>query len=236
MRNTSDHDEESTTSASHDNGCIQSIDAEECSDDEDNSELVFDNWSLDFDMDVNPAEEQLLISSVLKKCRAISKVMKQSLILSDYFRKEKELAKCDKNIRTDCKSRWSSTHILISSFIILKNLIIQLFSNKKSLKLRHDQTQKLSSLELTIEDWELLSSLNEILEPFAVATELISGKNYPTIGLCYFAVNKIKCFCMNNDNHDEQIKKMKKLLLEKIKKYFYDDHEQMQHLQVGKPL
>lgn len=232
MRNKPDLDSELTTSDDHNNGPMHLLDDEESSDDENDTELIYDNWSIDFDVDMNPSEQHLLVNHLLKKCRAISNVLKQSLILSEYFRKEKESIRCDRNIRIDCKSRWNSTYILINSFIDLKHSIIKVFSNKKGFKLRQDQTQKLSNIELNMNDWELLSSLNDILEPFAVATELISGKNYPTIGLCYCAVNKLKSSFTKNDNPDEQTKRMRKLLFDKFKKYFHDDDEQLQTMQV----
>lgn len=61
---------------------------------------------------------------------------------------------------------------------------------------------------------------------------MMLGRNYPTIGLCYYAIQKIRFFCAKNDDSDEQIKKMKKMLLEKLSKYFLDDSEQLKILQV----
>jgi hypothetical protein len=170
--------------------------------------------------------------NVLTKCRSIAKVVKRSTIISEFIRTEQQLSKYKLTIRHDCKTRWNSTFVLTHSLIQLKHYVIKLFSEKRSFKLRKDQMDKLMSIELDYENWELLSSLNYVLKPFFFATTVISGKNYPSIGLCYYAIYRIKYFCANNDNSNEQIKNFKKLLLDKLNKYFFNDYEQLQYLQV----
>ncbi len=201
-------------------------------DDENMVEFIFDVWSISYDVEVNPAEQKLRIISLLKKCRAIASIIKRSSIISEYFRKERKSIKSDKTVRGDCKSRWNSTFTLIHSLIDLKNLIIKLFSDKRSLKLRRDQIIKLTTIELNSEDWELLNSLDEVLKPFFLGTELMSGARYPSIGICYYSIQKLKSFCTKDMDCDEQTKKMKKMLLDKLSKYFHDDYNQLQHLQV----
>lgn len=132
------------------NGETYSMDDDDILDDENDIELIYDNWLIDFDIDVNLPEQKLLINNVLKKCRSISKAIKQSLILAEYLRKEQKSLNSDKTIRIDCKSRWDSTQILVASLISLKHSIIKLFSEKRSLKLRSDQTQKFTTIELKI--------------------------------------------------------------------------------------
>lgn len=214
----------------NDENCL--TDDEDLSNDPNEIDSIYDNWIFDFDIHVNPPEEKLLINSVLKKCRAISNTIKQSSTLSEYLRKEQKPVKSERSIRIDCKSRWNSTEILIASFIALKHSIIKLFSDKKSFKLRSDQTEKLTAIELNAMDWDLLASLEKVLQPFLIATTMMSGKHYPTIGLSYYAIERIKSFCARNNDSDEQIKKMKKMLYEKLKKYFHDDAEQLKIFQV----
>ena len=94
-------------------------------DDEYMMEFIYDVWSINYDVQVNPTEQQLLITSLLKKCRALASIIKRSSIISDYFRKEQKLAKSDKSVRIDCKSRWNSTYVLIDSLVTLKSSIIK---------------------------------------------------------------------------------------------------------------
>ena len=95
---------------------------------------------------------------------------------------------------------------------------------KKSLKLRREQMAKLTEIEFNSKDWELLRL-------FFIGTRLMSGTKYPSIGICYHAIWKIKSFC-TKETSDEQIKKMKKMLFDKLSKYFQNYCDQWKHLQV----
>ncbi|CAF2863743.1 unnamed protein product [Rotaria sp. Silwood2] len=112
--------------------------------------------------------------------------------------------KTNKNVNNDCPTRRNSTFVLIDAIIDLKHVIIKLFTEKWSLNLRKDQVIKLAKLELTIENWDLLSVLRFVLKPFYLATKMMSGKEYATIGLSYYAINEIKCFCAKDDKCSEQ--------------------------------
>ncbi|CAF5012782.1 unnamed protein product, partial [Rotaria magnacalcarata] len=87
------------------------------------------------------------------------------------------------------------------------------------------------TVELNNDEWDFLSSLRFVLNPFYHATKLMSGKNYPSIGLAFHAIHKLKHFCSKDDTYEEKIKQMKKLLLAKLNYYFYDDLEQHEHLE-----
>jgi hypothetical protein len=169
---------------------------------------------------------------VLKKCRSIAKAVKKSTILSEFVRIEQKSSQYKLSIRHDCKTRWNSTFILTHSLIELKHLVVKLFSEKRSFNLRKDQVDKLRTIELSYDDWELLSSIHYVLKPLFLATALISGKNYPSIGICYYVIYRIKYFCVSNDRCNEQVKILKKLLLDKLNKYFFSDYEELQYLQV----
>ena len=90
---------------------------------------------------------------------------------------------------------------------------------------------KLTEIEFDSKDWELLTSLKELLRPFFIGTRMMSGTKYPSIGICYHAIWKIKSFCAK-ETSDEQIKSMKKMLFDKLSKYFQNDCDQLRHLQV----
>jgi hypothetical protein len=64
------------------------------------------------------------------------------------------------------------------------------------------QSKKLSSNELDQSDWKMLELIEFVLHPFVHATKLISGSQYPTIGITYFAVIRIREFLDDSqDNH-----------------------------------
>ncbi|CAF3371112.1 unnamed protein product [Rotaria sp. Silwood2] len=203
---------------------------EQLIDEEENLELINDSWTNVVEDVVDPTEQQKLIINVLKKCRAISKIVNKSSIIADFVRKEQKALKLNRSVNNDCPSRWNSTFVLADALIELKIVIIKLFSEKESLDLGKEQIIKLSSIELNNENWNLLSSLQYVLKPFFFATNIMSGKNYPTVGLSYYALHKIKWFCNNSENCNEQIKRLKKILLDKLNQYFYYDDEQLQQL------
>ncbi|CAF5149660.1 unnamed protein product, partial [Rotaria sp. Silwood1] len=132
--------------------------------------------------------------------------------------------------------RWNSTFNLINAIIELKHVIIKLFTDKWSLNLRKDQVSKLAKIELTSENWDLLSALHFVLRPFFLATKMMSGKEYATIDLSSYAIHEIKSYCAKKDKCTEQSKNFKRLLAEKLNKYFFSNSEQIHHLQVSSKL
>ncbi|CAF3342273.1 unnamed protein product [Rotaria socialis] len=192
---------------------------------------IVDNWSNDVETDLNPIEELILIMNLLKKCRTIATIVKKSSVIAAFVRKEQLLLKTKKMIRIDCKTRWNSTFLLIEATIECKQVLMKLFSEKRSFNLRSEQVNRLIAVELNNDEWDFLSSLRFVLNPFYHATKLMSGKNYPSIGLAFHAIHKLKHFCSKDDTYEEKIKQMKKLLLAKLNYYFYDDLEQHEHLE-----
>ncbi|CAF1545416.1 unnamed protein product [Adineta ricciae] len=189
-------------------------------------DLIHDNWSTSIDTNVITIDVVKLNMKILKKCRSIATMSRKSSIISNFLRS----LSLNTIISNDCKSRWNSTSKLIDSVIKNKNSLIKLFLDKRSLKLRKEQFDKLSEIELSIEDWDFLTSLSRVLKPFACSTVMMSGKNYPSIGLAYHAIHKLKSFC-ESEGENEHIKELKQLLLEKIYKYFCYDLEQFDHFQ-----
>ncbi|CAM4985041.1 unnamed protein product [Rotaria socialis] len=192
---------------------------------------IVDNWSNDIETDLNPIEELILIMNLLKKCRTIATIVKKSSVIAAFVRKEQLLLKTKKMIRINCKTRWNSTFLLIEATIECKQVLMKLFSEKRSFNLRSEQVNRLIAVELNNDEWDFLSSLRFVLNPFYHATKLMSGKNYPSIGLAFHAIHKLKHFCSKDDTYEEKIKQMKKLLLAKLNYYFYDDLEQHEHLE-----
>ncbi|CAF3829813.1 unnamed protein product [Rotaria sp. Silwood1] len=200
-------------------------------DDEQNLDLIDDNWSSNIDTNVPTTNEVELIMDLLKKCRVIATLSKKSSIVSNFIRTNQLLFKVNRTLNNDCKSRWNSTFILLDALIDLKPVMMKLFNEKRTLNLRRVQIEKLTMIELNNEDWDFISSLHSVLKPFYWGTVMMSGKNYPSIGLAYHAVHKIKHFCTNGNSSNNHIKELKKLLLTKLYTYFFDDIEQFQYFQ-----
>ncbi|CAF3435850.1 unnamed protein product, partial [Rotaria sp. Silwood2] len=172
-------------------------------------DLIDDNWSKDVESDVAATEEVELVMKALTKCRKIATITKKSTIIANFIRAHKSFYKINKTINIDCKSRWNSTFCLIDSLIDAKPLLMKLFVEKETLQLRKEQLNKLESIELNKDDWDFLSSLHHVLRPFFLGTIMMSGKNYPSIGLAYHTVQKLKQFCTYDDDSNERIKELK---------------------------
>ncbi len=209
----------------------------------DNSSMdITDNWSIDVieELDSITGEQiQEDIGVLMKKCRSIVKLINKSSILMNYVVNLKQQFGISLSLQLDCKGRWSSTHHLVEVMLIYKKIINNINSEKYDIGLNKKQTNKISSIELDQIDWKILEILNIVLKPFVRATNLISGSQYPTIGIAYFAVVQIREFLedsytisLNDINDMNLCIQIKQLLLIQIDKYFIGKHEQWEILKV----
>ncbi|CAF4752848.1 unnamed protein product [Rotaria socialis] len=120
--------------------------------------------------------------------------------------------------------------------LMYKKIIYKINSEKYDIGLNKKQTTKLSLIELDQEDWKILELIEFVLKPVVHATELVSGSQYPTIGMSYFVIFQIREFLEDiNDHtvHDWKILYyLKSLLLKQVQKYFFDNHTQLKTIQM----
>ena len=76
--------------------------------------------------------------------------------------------KYDKRIALDCKTRWNSTYIMLSTALEYQIVFDRLASKERLC----------TSFKPTTEDWEFARELCSRLKMFFDATELLSGTNY----------------------------------------------------------
>ena len=138
-----------------------------------------------------------------------------------------------RQLALDCVTRWNSTHYMLQTFLLHKRVFLSLFDQKRQLPIPKKRFDKLSSLELNTDEWEILSVLYKALEPFAEATNFLSGSQYPTIGLCLFAIRKIKEY-FDRDVRDENplMAPIRSFLSSALNHYFDEDSGQFQFLLV----
>ncbi|CAF1509065.1 unnamed protein product [Adineta steineri] len=198
----------------------------------DSNEEIEDNWTSDIVYsDSNIGYEQELITGVLKKCRALVSMVKRSTIITLYFDTERKKKNFKRNLCNDIKSRWNSTYVMLDSFIVLREVIQTLFYFKHHLKINAKQVKKLSSYELSGDDWNTLTALHYVLKPFYHATRVMSGREYPSIGLAFYLLIHLKSFLQNHEKKENLlVKKFKQLLFKQYVQYFENDYEQMELL------
>ena len=123
---------------------------------------------------------------------------------------------------------------MINSFIVLREIVQNLFSQKHQLKITQQQVKKLAEYELTSDDWNVLSVLHSILKPFYLATKAMSGRQYPSIGLAYYLLMRLKHFLQQHDKKESLLeKRLKQLLLKEFLYYLDSEGEQMELLKAS---
>ena len=78
--------------------------------------------------------------------------------------------------------------------------MLNLYQNKGKLPITTKQKEKLTTLEISSDDWTLINNLLDVLELLFEATNLLSDTQYSTIGLSLFAIKSIKEYLENEDD------------------------------------
>ena len=83
------------------------------------------------------------------------------------------------------------------------------------------------------EEWAILETVEQVLRAFLQATKVISGQQYSTVGLAFFAISHLREYLEEQKEIDTpQLNHLKRLLLRQFKKYFEDDADQLDMLKV----
>lgn len=197
------------------------------------------NMDVDGNDNDNDNNEHIIItkqklSKTIQKSRSLIKTLRRSQILTALINNEKPMFKITHRLIADCMSRWNSTFFSLQTLVEHKPILANLFENKRKLPITSKQKEKLTSVELSSDDWIILNNLIEIFKPFYLATNHLSGSTYPTIGLCLFTLRKIKHFLETNDNGEPDILiNLKDLVLESFNSYFDENDEQFSLLMVS---
>jgi hAT family protein len=108
---------------------------------------------------------------------------------------------------TDVETRWSSTYIAWERLITLKPFIDIVISSLNASKDQNskEDARRLTKINLTNDEWDVIRDLLEILGPFAELTETLEGTKYATMSYIYPGIAKLKKrFCptieLNNNN------------------------------------
>ncbi|XP_030929377.1 zinc finger BED domain-containing protein RICESLEEPER 1-like [Quercus lobata] len=117
---------------------------------------------------------------------------------------------CTKELVLDCKTRWNSTYLMLSTALIYKDVFSRLPKREISYTcLLYDY------------DWELAKDICGRLEFFHSATEFFSGRKYPTTNMYFNVVCELK-IALNEWSvfSNEMISAMAKSMLAKFNSYW----------------
>jgi hypothetical protein len=156
-------------------------------------------------------------------------MIKYSSILSSFVQKIKhqyneqkdEKEKIKRSLTLDVRTRWNSTYKMLKTLFMYRFIVIELFQKKTNIDLTKKQHQHLSSLEFTSGCWYIIELLIKILKPFYAATKVMSGSDYPTIGITFYAIRRIEKDFLSiiKPNEDPLLMNMKTCLLNKMHYY-----------------
>jgi hypothetical protein len=116
-----------------------------------------------------------------------------------------------KKLCLDCKTRWNSTFIMLSTAIPYRKVFDRL------------DTLDPNFICPAIDDWKFASIVCDKLELFYQLTELFSGTKYVTANIFFPKVCEIKLKINSwKDDENETIRKMSTAMIEKYDKYWSD--------------
>ena len=111
-------------------------------------------------------------------------MVKQSNVINMHVIQKAELTKIDSNFITDFIVRWSTSHQMLERFYNMKVIMDEIPCNPQLINgINRKQENKLKSLILTSEDWEMIAMLKKLLKPFYISTKMLQGRKYETLAL-----------------------------------------------------
>ena len=164
-----------------------------------------------------------IVKGVLFKIRSISRMSRKSNIIQNHVLKlvEEDPSLSRKSMFTlDFFIRWNSTFKMITRFKSLKKIVIALTSCPEEAEgITQRQIRNLKKFALTNQDWLIVDILENILNPFFKATEIISGRNYPTLPISHIVYASLKMH-LGSFSASKEEKIIKKSLLDLLEFHF----------------
>jgi hypothetical protein len=108
---------------------------------------------------------------------------------------------------------------------LYRDFINNLFKAKGSLGLTAKQRRKLTRIELSTDEWDLLKSIINLLEPFYSATKVLSNTKYPTVGSALYIIKTLEEY-LESEEENEILDGLKMKVLVKFRHYMFDDINQ----------
>ena len=110
-------------------------------------------------------------------CRKLVAHFKHSSVKTDaLLNKLKALSKKPLKPVQDVSTRWNSVFYMLSRLLYLKVALVSLFEDDPDFA-------EVTSLMLTSRQWDIIKGMADVLEVIEVATNQLSGEQYPTMSL-----------------------------------------------------
>jgi hypothetical protein len=186
---------------------------------------------------------QKQVKKVVDITREIVTTTKRTTILSTFIEKKRinynlKVSK-EKRIRrrlsNDVKTRWNSSFRMLSTVDLYRDIITDMFKFKGYIDITNKQRKKLTRIELTTDQWDLLKLLIALLKPFYSATKVLSNTKYLTIGAALFLIRSLEEHLEKLENN-LTLNALKAKVLVKFRYYMFDDIDQFNTLKVSRAL
>ena len=91
-------------------------------------------------------------------------------------------------------------------------MILGLFEQQPAISAVLHRRHDLVHLECSPEEWRILEDIGDVFEPFKVATEYLSGEQYPTISAVGSLLSEIKFKIEFSENDSPTVREVKRVL------------------------
>lgn len=98
--------------------------------------------------------------------------------------------------------------------------VVKIVLTRKFPTLNSAQKTTLNRCALTNSDWEMIKTVHDILEPFEVATRVLSGQYYPTLALAQITINILRLSLQPKDTDTVEAVIIKNNVLKQLVHYF----------------
>lgn len=179
--------------------------------------------------------------NILARIRSTVKFVRNNSLVQNYVRAQRSIAPnsispSEKEVVLDLRIRWNSSYRMLDRFLSHKDIIKTIVSSPEKIDgISKEQTTKLKTFVFTHDEWDLVYHLHQILEPFVIATTVLSGRRYPTIGLSMLVCRNLASFLQQNSDDDGISSRLKKSLSFHFNYYLNGKVEetQKQYMQVS---
>jgi hypothetical protein len=222
----SEEDDESDGSNHNNDSDPEKISDDDSSAEDDDEEINFTSLSL-VDNGISSVDHFELLASVfalLKKTRAGVKFIRNHNVTHESLVKQisKNSGQRVGGLVLDMAIRWNSTYLMISRLLMHKEVVKNIFAFPNNFDgLTEKQRKAMCSLTLQQNEWDLLSHLKHVLEPFQAATTVLSGQSYPTMASSFLVWRLLSQFLQSNPNDQPMVVALKESLRFRFEYYCY---------------
>ena len=205
------------------------------SEDQDSVDPLLDSNTLESDPESSSDEEEPFeisqsevvehVKHLFSRIRNFVKMVRKCGNICNYAHAKIKSDPTLKNIQNfiiDFHIRWNSTYLMLKRLVKLKDIVINMTERPERIDgITKKQVIRMRKLDLSQDDWLLISVLIKIFEPFFEATQMLSARKYPTLA-CSFVVKKVLFNSLNLPTNDQKEKAIKKFLLKNLTYHLED--------------